>query len=271
MLGAPLMIPSSQFQPSTQRRLTEDILGRAGRGKTGVHPVHPSDDPQADARVEPGPAQINYQECFRQIPLLLQWMTAEGQLIEVSNLWLQTLGYERTAVLCRPFSQFLAPGLQQQIQARSPLSWLEAAQQQGANWQMVHGAGHLLEMTATVVAQRDAQNRTTFLVLLWDSSIGPTTASREEIASRWPLALQIHDSILQLLYSLTLLAEGWRRMAKAGTLQQADEALAELGRIGGQALQELRFLIASLPAPTQIWAKGDEPAGGEGQSLPPAE
>lgn len=63
------------------------------------------------------------------------------------------------------------------------------------------------------------------------------------------LARELHDSVTQSLYSLTLLAEGWRRMAHAGRLEQVEDALQELGELGQQALKEMRLLIYELHPP----------------------
>lgn len=60
------------------------------------------------------------------------------------------------------------------------------------------------------------------------------------------LSRELHDSVTQSLYSLTLLAEGWRRLAKNGRLEQVDEALTELGQISQQALREMRLLVYAL-------------------------
>lgn len=68
-------------------------------------------------------------------------------------------------------------------------------------------------------------------------------------AERSRLARDLHDSVTQSLYSLTLLAEGWRRMATAGKLERVDELLAELGEISQQALREMRLLVYELRPP----------------------
>jgi signal transduction histidine kinase len=63
------------------------------------------------------------------------------------------------------------------------------------------------------------------------------------------LARDLHDSVTQSLYSLTLLAEGWRRLAQRGRLPDVDSALAELGEIAQQSLKEMRLLIFELRPP----------------------
>ncbi|MFN2286014.1 MAG: GAF domain-containing protein, partial [Anaerolineae bacterium] len=66
------------------------------------------------------------------------------------------------------------------------------------------------------------------------------------LQERSRLARDLHDSVTQLLYSLTLLAEAGRRLAQSGDLQRVDEALARLGEIGQQAFREMRLLVYEL-------------------------
>lgn len=75
------------------------------------------------------------------------------------------------------------------------------------------------------------------------------TAHAEELAvlqERNRLARELHDSVTQSLYSLTLLAEAGQRMIKARDLQQIEGNQARLGEIAQQALQEMRLLVYEL-------------------------
>ncbi|MEZ4663854.1 MAG: GAF domain-containing protein, partial [Caldilineaceae bacterium] len=69
------------------------------------------------------------------------------------------------------------------------------------------------------------------------------------VEERTRLARDLHDSVTQSLYSLTLLAEGWRYMAAEGCPLNVAEALSELGGLGQQALKEMRLLIHELRPP----------------------
>ena len=60
------------------------------------------------------------------------------------------------------------------------------------------------------------------------------------------LARELHDSVTQSLYSLTLFAEAGRRHAKAGNSDQAMAFLERLGETGQQALKEMRLLVHKL-------------------------
>ncbi len=60
------------------------------------------------------------------------------------------------------------------------------------------------------------------------------------------LAQELHDSVTQSLYSLTLYAEAAARMLEAGKSKKAADQLRELGDTAREALQETRLLIFEL-------------------------
>jgi signal transduction histidine kinase len=60
------------------------------------------------------------------------------------------------------------------------------------------------------------------------------------------LARELHDSVTQSLYSLTLLAEAGGRLVKVGDLEKVKGYLARLAEIGQQALKEMRLLVYEL-------------------------
>jgi signal transduction histidine kinase len=75
------------------------------------------------------------------------------------------------------------------------------------------------------------------------------TARAEELAvlqERSRLARELHDSVTQSLYSLTLLAVAGQRMIQAEDLQQIAGNQDRLGEIAQQALQETRLLVYEL-------------------------
>jgi signal transduction histidine kinase len=60
------------------------------------------------------------------------------------------------------------------------------------------------------------------------------------------LAQELHDSVTQSLYSLTLYAEAAARMLEAGRMREAAAHLRELGDTARESLQEMRLLIFEL-------------------------
>ena len=66
------------------------------------------------------------------------------------------------------------------------------------------------------------------------------------LEERQRLARELHDSVTQTLYSLTLVAEAGRRLAEAGKLEQAKDHLNRLAKTSEQALKETRLLVYEL-------------------------
>ncbi len=63
------------------------------------------------------------------------------------------------------------------------------------------------------------------------------------------LARELHDSVIQSLYSLSLMAEGWRRLANAGGELRTEDYLRRFGEITQQALKEMRLLVYEMRPP----------------------
>jgi PAS domain S-box-containing protein len=66
------------------------------------------------------------------------------------------------------------------------------------------------------------------------------------LEERQRLARDLHDSVTQSLYSLTLLTEAGQRMAKARDLERVEENLARLSDLAQQVLQEIRLMLYEL-------------------------
>jgi signal transduction histidine kinase len=66
------------------------------------------------------------------------------------------------------------------------------------------------------------------------------------VRERERLARELHDSVTQALYSLTLLAAAGQRLTGAGDLERVGDYLGRLGEIAQQALKEMRLLVYQL-------------------------
>jgi PAS domain S-box-containing protein len=60
------------------------------------------------------------------------------------------------------------------------------------------------------------------------------------------LARELHDSVTQALFSMTLLAEAGQRLARAGDLERVQAYLGRLGETSQQSLKEMRLLVYEL-------------------------
>jgi signal transduction histidine kinase len=63
------------------------------------------------------------------------------------------------------------------------------------------------------------------------------------------IARDLHDAVTQAVYSMTILAEGRRRLAASGRLENNVESFSELGELAQQALRELRLIVHGLRNP----------------------
>jgi len=66
------------------------------------------------------------------------------------------------------------------------------------------------------------------------------------VRERERLARELHDSVTQSLYSLTLLSEASQRLLATGDIERAEEYTGRLGEIAQQALKEMRLLVYQL-------------------------
>ncbi len=63
------------------------------------------------------------------------------------------------------------------------------------------------------------------------------------------LARELHDSVIQSLYSLTLLEGGWKRFSAEEKAASSDEFMDEFSEIARRALKEMRLLVYNLRPP----------------------
>jgi signal transduction histidine kinase len=69
------------------------------------------------------------------------------------------------------------------------------------------------------------------------------------IEERQRLARELHDSVTQALYSVTLYADATRMALSAGKQEVATEHLQELRNMAGEAMMDMRLLIFELHSP----------------------
>ncbi|HET9907636.1 MAG TPA: PAS domain-containing protein [Anaerolineales bacterium] len=74
--------------------------------------------------------------------------------------------------------------------------------------------------------------------------------AQSAMEERQRLARDLHDSVSQTLYSLTLIAEATRRLAQNGQLDQVIAQTERLRELSQQSLKEMRLLIFELRLPT---------------------
>jgi len=106
----------------------------------------------------------------------------------------------------------------------------------------------------TAELQREIAQRTQIEDTLRKSEMEKAVADE-----RSRLARDLHDSVTQSLYSLTLFTEAARHMAEEAGNENIEQYVGQIGTIGLQALKEMRLLVFELQ-PTELEKEGLVPA-----------
>jgi len=122
---------------------------------------------------------------------------------------------------------------------------------------LLYGAGYVFvaayaHMTNEAETTRAESQRLLSELQVAHRQLQEYAAQAERLAAadeRNRLARELHDSLTQTLYSLTLQAEAASRELAAGTTQQASEQLQTIRRTAHQALGEMRALLFELRPP----------------------
>lgn len=75
------------------------------------------------------------------------------------------------------------------------------------------------------------------------------------LEERARLARELHDAVIESLYSMSVLSGAWRRQIEAGRQEPRVEQIAELDGLVRQALREIRLLVYEL-RPSELESEG---------------
>ncbi len=181
----------------------------------------------------------------------------EGRYVEVNEAFAQLLGFTPDELIGRP----------------SPILGLGHEQERGLVLDVLERAGRLGDLPL-VLTTRDGATRYAvgsiqmekleggeyFLSMIQDVTAqrAVEAAAHAVLAERRQLSRDLQDSISQLLYSASLLAETARRHAVAREQEQLVANLVRLGDLTRQSLRQMRLLIFELEPPAP---ESDGPAG----------
>ena len=100
-------------------------------------------------------SEARYRLLYESIPVMLQSINSAGELVSVSNHWLQTFGYERSEVIGRQSTGFLTPESQQHAKEVALPEYFKTGICKDVSYQMVCKDGGIREVLFSATADRD--------------------------------------------------------------------------------------------------------------------
>lgn len=101
--------------------------------------------------------ESRFQAMYRATPAMLHTVDANGVITNVSDHWLQKLGYERGDVLGKSVMEFMSDKVRDQVGGQQALkSLIAAGNLRNEDRQMVTRDGHVLELVMSSFAERNA-------------------------------------------------------------------------------------------------------------------
>lgn len=143
----------------------------------------------------------------------------------------------------------------------SPATWAACAEEHPTYVGVpVRGRGRILGALSVLLERTEAPFKVEDLALLAsiadhlgvvveNARLHQQAERAAVMEERERMARELHDSVTQSLYSVTLMAETGRRAASAGDLENTAHYLARLNETAQQALKEMRLMIYELRPP----------------------
>jgi PAS domain S-box-containing protein len=106
-----------------------------------------------------GVGEHHHRRLYEVTPALLHSIDAEGYLIDVSNAWLEHLGYERAEVIGRRSSEFLTPASRDKARDEVLPAFFRVGRCDNIEYQFVRKDGRVVDMLLSATLERHADGR----------------------------------------------------------------------------------------------------------------
>ena len=137
---------------------------------------------------------------YESTPAMLHSIDPTGRLVNVSDAWLSTLGYERHEVEGRPSVEFLTPESQQRARDEVLPAFFASGRCNDVPYQMVRKDGSLIDVLLSAVLERDHDGRPLrSLAVMQDVTERRLTAARLQ-ESRHMLQLVLDSLPVRISY-----------------------------------------------------------------------
>lgn len=98
--------------------------------------------------------------CFyEEIPAMAHSIDTTGRLVRVSNLWLETLGYERSEVIGRKSVEFLTEESRRHAEESALPEYFRTGQCRDVPYQFVTKGGEVIDVLLSATCERDSDHR----------------------------------------------------------------------------------------------------------------
>ncbi|MEO0802898.1 MAG: PAS domain S-box protein [Cyanobacteria bacterium J06642_2] len=151
-----------------------DGTGRATRMSGGIADI--SYRKQVEAALRESEAQ--YRLLYNRTPIMLHSINAEGFLVDVSDYWLEKLGYERHEVIGHKSTDFLTEASRHYAQTVVLPEYMERGWCRDVPYQFVTKTGDTVDVLLSATSERDSEGR---FVRSLAASVDVTERKRAEI------------------------------------------------------------------------------------------
>lgn len=102
-------------------------------------------------------SEDRYRSLYNRTPIMLHSIDAQGRLIEVSDYWLDKLGYERPEVIGRKSTEFLAAASQHYAKTVVLPEYMQQGWCRDVPYQFVTKTGATIDVLLSATSERDAE------------------------------------------------------------------------------------------------------------------
>ncbi len=130
-------------------------------------------------------ANFKYRELYRSTPAMLHTVDGDGNVVTVTDHWLQKLGYEREEVVGRPISDFFTARDREALSGVRLREFISQGEFNNEERQVVTKSGQVLDLLVSAISHRDAAGEVDHLLI---ASKDVTERNRAERILRVTLA-----------------------------------------------------------------------------------
>lgn len=112
---------------------------------------------QADERLRE--SEEKFRSLYTNTPVMMHSIDPEGRLMSVSNLWLESLGYERAEVIGRKSVEFLTPVSQKYAQEVVLPEFFRTGMCKNVPYQFIKKNGEIMDVLLSAIAEKDAAGK----------------------------------------------------------------------------------------------------------------